>query len=320
MIKRKLPTRVYLKHNAYYYITLPERKWVRLGKTESEMYTALAKIKDMDDGKGTMLEQFSRYEKEVIPTKAPRTQIDNLSEIKNLVKFFGKMLPANIKPKHVYAYMDARGEKAKTRANREKSLLSSVFSSMIRWGAVESNPCKEVKSFTEKARDRYVEDWEYQAVLSLAQPIMHAAMEIAVITGMRQGDILKLKFSDLTETGIPLTQNKTGKKQIFEWTESLRAAVNLSKSQKRRADIVINIISNERGLAYTSNGFKSNWQRLMNKALETDIIKNRFTFHDLRAKAGSDAEENAQKLLGHASAATTKRIYERKPQKVQPIR
>jgi len=149
---------------------------------------------------------------------------------------------------------------------------------------------------------------------------MHAAMEIAVITGMRQGDILKLKFSDLTETGIPLTQNKTGKKQIFEWTESLRAAVNLSKSQKRRADIVINIISNERGLAYTSNGFKSNWQRLMNKALETDIIKNRFTFHDLRAKAGSDAEENAQKLLGHASAATTKRIYERKPQKVQPIR
>jgi len=152
MIKRKLPTRVYLKHNAYYYITLPERKWVRLGKTESEMYTALAKIKDMDDGKGTMLEQFSRYEKEVIPTKAPRTQIDNLSEIKNLVKFFGKMLPANIKPKHVYAYMDARGEKAKTRANREKSLLSSVFSSMIRWGAVESNPCKEVKSFTEKAR------------------------------------------------------------------------------------------------------------------------------------------------------------------------
>lgn len=58
----------------------------------------------------------------------------------------------------------------------------------------------------------------------------------------------------------------------------------------------------------------------MNKALEEGLIKERFTFHDLRAKAGSDAEENAQKLLGHASAVTTKRVYERKPSVVKPIR
>jgi len=80
------------------------------------------------------------------------------------------------------------------------------------------------------------------------------------------------------------------------------------------------IIANERGQGYTSNGFKSNWQRLMNNAMESGIIKNRFTFHDLRAKAGSDAKGNAQELLGHASAATTKRVYERKPAKVRPIR
>ena len=54
--------------------------------------------------------------------------------------------------------------------------------------------------------------------------------------------------------------------------------------------------------------------------METGAIKERFTFQDLRAKAGSDAEDNAQKLLGHANAATTKRVYERKPAKVNPIR
>jgi len=88
----------------------------------------------------------------------------------------------------------------------------------------------------------------------------------------------------------------------------------------RVADSAVYIIANERGQAYTSNGFKSNWQRLMNKAIETGAIKNRFTFHDLRAKAGSDAVGNAQELLGHASAATTKKVYERKPTKVRPIR
>ena len=318
--KNSLPPRVYLKHDAYYYVTLPERKWIRLGTSESDMYTALAKIKAIDAGAGTMVEYFDRYEKEVIPTKAPRTQLDNLAEIKNLKQAFGKMLPENIKPKHVYAYLDARGVTSKTRANREKSLLSSVFSTMVRWGIVESNPCKVVKSFTEKPRDRYVEDWEYQAVISLASPVLRAAMEIAAITGMRQGDILKLRHADLTDTGIPLTQGKTGKKQIFEWTPALKEALKSARDQKRVADSAVYIIANERGQAYTSNGFKSNWQRLMNKAIETGAIKNRFTFHDLRAKAGSDAVGNAQELLGHASAATTKKVYERKPAKVRPIR
>ena len=47
--------------------------------------------------------------------------------------------------------------------------------------------------------------------------------------------------------------------------------------------------------------------------MATSTIKNRFTFHDLRAKAGSDAQGNAQELLGHASETTTKMVYERKP-------
>lgn len=319
-MSRKLPPRVYQKHGAFFYVTNPDRKWIRLGQSESEMYQALAKLKTTDVRQGLMSEFFERYEKEIIPTKAPRTQIDNLSEIKNLKQAFGKMRPEHIKPKHVYAYMDARGAKAKTRANREKSLLSSIFSYLIRWGVVEDNPCKNVKGFQEKARNRYVEDWEYEAVLSLASPVLRAAMEIAATTGMRQGDILKLKYTDLTENGVPVTQNKTGKKQIFEWTPALKEAIQSAKQHPRHADSLIYIIANERGQQYTSEGFKCNWQRLMNKALEAGVINERFTFHDLRAKAGSDAEDNAQKLLGHASATTTKRVYERKPSMVKPIR
>ena len=40
----------------------------------------------------------------------------------------------------------------------------------------------------------------------------------------------------------------------------------------------------------------------------------KFTFHDMRAKAGSDAESDlaAQELLHHASPKITKRVYRRK--------
>jgi hypothetical protein len=51
MAKRNLSTRVYIKHNANYYVTLPERKWIRLGVSESEIYAALSKIKAIDAGK-----------------------------------------------------------------------------------------------------------------------------------------------------------------------------------------------------------------------------------------------------------------------------
>lgn len=43
----------------------------------------------------------------------------------------------------------------------------------------------------------------------------------------------------------------------------------------------------------------------------------RFTFHDLRAKAGSDSDDT--RLLGHADLRTLNRHYRRKPETVQPV-
>lgn len=315
---KHLPPRVYRKHNAFYLVTR-ENKWVRLGKTEQEMYASLSRLNGevavMEKGMAAL---FARYEVEVVPTKAPRTQVDNRKELENLRRSFGNVDPAKIKPVHIYQYLDARGKVAKTRANREVALLSHVFTYAIRWGVIEANPCRDVQKFSEKPRDRYVEDWEYAAVYQLAPPIVQAAMEIAVITGMRQGDILALKRADLSEAGVQIVQAKTRKKQIFEWTPALRAAVELATGIERSISSMW-IFATTTGRRYSSSGFQTAWQRLMDKAIADGVIANRFTFHDLRAKAGSE-HHDATRLLGHQSPATTRRVYERKPDKVKPIR
>ncbi len=313
---KRLPTRVYFKHNAYYYVTLPDRKWVRLGKSQAEMYKALAKIADVESGRGTMLEYLFRYENEIIPTKAETTQKDNLREISNLKRAFGHMKPEAIKPKHIYAYMDARGKTAKVAANHEKSLLSHAFSYMIRWGVIETNPCREVKKFTEKPRTRYIEDWEYAAFKDFVPPMLQAAMEVAVITGLRRGDLLALKCSEL-ENEKPIATSKTGKKVIFTLTPDLLSAIQLAKSVRVIPSIYL--ITNLKGQPYTGRGFGASWRNHMKKAVESCVIQEPFRWNDLRSKAGSD-HTSGDRLLGHQDPKTTRRHYERKPIKVQPIR
>ena len=55
-------------------------------------------------------------------------------------------------------------------------------------------------------------------------------------------------------------------------------------------------------------------QRSMKKALKLSSLQESFTEHDLRAKTSSDLDSDidAQKLLQHASVATTRKHYRRK--------
>jgi integrase len=70
------------------------------------------------------------------------------------------------------------------------------------------------------------------------------------------------------------------------------------------------------GASYTSSGFRASWRLVVARAKLSNI-----RFHDLRRKAGSDADDldHAQELLGHADAKVTRKHYRAKPVAVQPI-
>jgi hypothetical protein len=77
------------------------------------------------------------------------------------------------------------------------------------------------------------------------------------------------------------------------------------------------------GGPYQSSGFDSAWQRMMTAALAAEIVKERFTFHDIRAKGLDDREEqglNAQLAGGHPDPAMTARyIRSKKGRKYRPL-
>jgi integrase len=339
-----LPLRWRRVHGAFYYQVPPgqEAAWdgkklFRLGATLADAYTVWAeRLRYVQDAK-TINQLLDRYALEVIPKKAPTTQTQNRSAIKSVRKVFGTLGLDDVKPMHIYRYVDKAA--GKTGARREIELLSHAFTKAVEWGFIDRHPFKgEVRLEGEKARTRYVEDWEIVECLSLAPRrkagsvlAAQAYMRLKLLTGMRRGDMLRLTMSDLKEDGIHVqpakTENTTGKRLIIEWSEELRAAVALAKAA-RPTHLSPFLFCNRKGEGYLdeetgrAGGWESLWRNFIARVMEETKVEAHFTEHDLRAKCASDATtlEHARQLLAHADGAITERVYRRRPEVVKPLR
>ncbi|PHM70365.1 tyrosine-type recombinase/integrase [Xenorhabdus sp. KJ12.1] len=247
---------------------------------------------------------------------AADTQKDYQKYARKIILVFGKMNPDNIKPEHIRKYMDKRGLKSRTQANREKSFMSRVFRWGYERGLVKGNPCKGVKQYRENTRERYITDMEYQALYNSSPLIIQVAMELAYLCCARQKDILELRKDQLMEAGIYIKQHKTGKKQIKGWSERLRKTIKMAESLPRKEGIhSLYVLHQDNGKRYTRDGFNSRWFKAKETATKQfPELDFNFTFHDLKAKGISDLEgtlQEKQVISGHKNIGQTAR-YNRK--------
>ena len=266
----------------------------------------------------TLQDVIDRYRIDVLPNKSERTQEDQARQLTKLGKVFGAMRPDHITVQHVYQYMDARSH-FPTAAKHEVSLLGHVFVKAIRWGAATKNPAHGIEKPKCKPRERYVTDAEFLAVRALANPRLQIAMDLALLTGLRRGDLLSLTRDSLTDEGLLVKSKKTVKALLFEYTPELVEVSNRAKKLPPQLPGYY-LIRTREGKQYSPSGFAANWQRLMRKAMKQGI--ERFTFQDIRAKSASDSEslQAASERLGHTSMEITDRIYMRVPHRVKPLR
>lgn len=307
-----LPLRLRLKHGAYYHVATitGKQSWHFLSRDIVKALAMWAQREGHDKSGESVSEAVNRFIAEVIPAKAAATQRDYLRYAARIRRVFGESRLADVETKHIARYLDERT--AKIEANREIAFLSSVYTKAIRWGWCSTNPCRGVERNHEARRRRYIDDAELEKLRETAADHMRAVIDLAVLTGMRKKDLLKIRLSDIREDGLYVEQSKTGKRQLFEWTEALRDAVSRAKTPRRGIGSLY-LFANRAGHPYTTTGFDSIWQRVKKKSGIKDL-----RFHDLRAKAGSDAS-NATELLGHDDPRTTAR-YKRAPNRVKPLK
>ena len=315
---KQLPQRMYCRRGCYYFVT-PKGRWINLSHDYPAAMAEYGRLTGPGPQCVTLQDVIDRYRILVLPDKARTTQAEQARQLMRLGKVFGTMLPDHITVQHVYQYMDARSH-FPTAARHEVSLLGHVFVKAIRWGAATKNPAHELEKPRSKPRDRYVTDEEFLAVRALAIPSMQVAMDMALLTGLRQGDVLSLTRESLTDEGILVKTSKTGAALLIQYSPALDNVLDSAKKLRPQVGPGQFLIRSRSGKRYTSSGFKANWQRLMKKAVNQGI--EHFTFNDIRAKSASDSESltGASERLAHSSTAITKRVYYRKPMPVKPLR
>lgn len=285
----------------------------------------------------TVSQILDRFALEYIPHElAPRTARDYLRHVGHLKRIFGDRIAEELKPKDFGPFLNIQG-RGKTNRVRQLAVLSAAFSEAVStWYVLERNVLRDVKRPKSKPRTRLVSEEEFAGVKAIAPLRVRLAMDLAVITGQRQGDILNFKWSDISDLPQPLVdpvtkevlatqelcveQSKTGKRLGIAITKDLEAVLDRCyQLPNGGCDGGQYVLTRTMGGRFTSEGFRARWQETINKWCRLGNV--RYTFHDLRALAATRCPtiEAAMQLLGHSNISMTRRVYRRGVERVSPV-
>lgn len=311
-----MPQRVYLSRG-WWFLRPKGAPAIKLAKADDKAGAlhAYADIMDARPRAGTIADLLDRYARDIMPTKAPKTRKDQERQIEKLKRVLGSMVIRDLTPVHVAEYLD-RSE-AKVAANREIAILAHAYTKAVRWGLAVQNPCRGVERNEETERTRYVTHEEFLDVYEPAPAPVQVMMGLAYITGQREGDLLRLRRDALGADGLSVQQRKTKRRLLISWTPALRWLIERAGELPAEGRASLYIVCQANGQPYSESGFQTAWQKHIRRCHIEGLIAERFTFHDLRAKAGSDAKDG--RLLGHLDPRTLRKHYIRKPEKVAPV-
>jgi integrase len=175
-----------------------------------------------------------------------------------------------------------------------------VLARLLSWakdrGRIISNPCERGGRLYKADRSENVwEEGDVARFMAVASAPLRLALILALWTGQRQGDLLRLPWSAYDGVTVRLCQSKTGRRVAIRAGELLRAAL----AQAPRS--ATTILTNTDGHSWTEDGFRTSWGKACAKAGLGDLH-----FHDLRgsavsrlAEAGCTEAEIAA-ITGHA--------------------
>jgi integrase len=290
----------------------------------TDKQTAIQKVLDLNqrpDDKGTVNELWRLYQQSLewkALAESTRTFYANTS--KQLLELFGEARAALIRPADVNRYLRVERSSAPVVANREVALLSNLLNLAVSRGDMDANPCKQIRRNKETPRSeapaaddlqKFVA-WMVGSKLKQRKVIAHMA-EFAAYSGARRMEFLDISPQQIDrEKGVIRVMRGKQRGGVRVWDEIAIGPQMADLLDRMEIEPGALVFRNKFSNAYTEQGFKANWSKMVKQALGEKIISRRFTFHDLRAFYASTHKSERGTLPDlHKNPATTARIYDR---------
>ncbi len=208
------------------------------------------------------------------------------------------------------------GQRSPAIANRYMATLSHVFTVAIReWEWTDENPCQRIKKLREpRGRTRHLSKEERMRLLRACKEngnrCLYAIVVVALMTGMRRGEILSLCWRDVDfkNARVVVRESKNGETRTIPLVGSgYELICDLRKLPKDKSDLVFPVPP---GQAFSRH--RLDIRRAWDKATRAAGIED-FRFHDLRHTFASDLAEKGANLttisalLGHKTLQMVKR-------------
>lgn len=215
---------------------------------------------------------------------AERTKKDYLRHLAVIEAEFGDMpLVAFSEPQRQATRGDFKAwrDKLATASIRQADYAWSVLARVCSWGKdrgkIATNPAeKGGRLYAAERTDKIWTGLDEARFLLSGPAHMRLAFLLALWTGQRQGDLLRLKWAAYDGARIRLKQGKTKKNVVIPCGSVLRIALDAERARTRGDTVLLTLA----GTAWTEDGFRSSWRKACKAAGISDI-----TFHDLRGSA-----------------------------------
>lgn len=276
-------------------------------------------FKTSESKKHTLGKLIDRYISTILPYKPKnaRNQITQLQWWKGCIGYY---LLSDITPALIGEFRDKllkgitkQGKiRSPSTVNRYLAALSHAFTIAVKeWGWLDTSPMKNVmKPKQPRGRNRCLNQEERRLLLEAckasASSYLYTIVVLALSTGMRQGEILNLKWEDidLDRSIIILNETKNGERRFIPLAgHALDLVISLNSCK----------VSNNSLLFPSKNqnqpiDIRSAWDNVLKRADIKD-----FRFHDLRHCAASYLAMNGatlaeiSEILGHKTLQMVKR-------------
>lgn len=282
-------------------------------------------------------EVLMTYAEEVLPEQrnrhgrriSPKTLEDQQRAIHDAVQDFGSVPVQDVTRRRIGEHLSQYPGRS---ANARRSTLRKAWAWIVAKGYCDDNPVEGTLRADEHVQRRRLTFAEFQRIRGAAEPWLQNALDLAIQTLQRRGDLVRMRFDDIADGCLYVRQRKT------EGEEAANLRIHLSPELQEvisrcRDDVVspflIHRAPQKRRREYMNS--REHWTQVDERYLTRAFaaVRDRLgigadlpsgqrpSLHEVRALGGrlyreaGWSEEAVQRLMGHSSAAMTRHYLSR---------